>query len=221
MFSPNLTAALPDESSTAVPSLPTENVFVSDVDEAPSPIIEAYESLCPGAFDDGSELDEEPIFKPPLAKKRRKKGGSNFWRRKGARKEKYVPVSPGSRKRRGPMKRNIFNYNKTKWAHFDPSIIPQQKMREMISLFYLSVLKAPPPEDWNGEGGAISEICSALNLTNVSQRQRVRNIIADSHSALIAGVEYDSSRAYRPGTRAIEDGSVEQKTLAARGRSRQ
>ena len=64
-------------------------------------------------------------------------------------------------------------------------------MRECISYFYLLVLHAPPPEDWNGEGGAVSEIQSALRL-KASQRQRILNVIDATHHAHLTGEEYDS-----------------------------
>ena len=42
----------------------------------------------------------------------------------------------------------------------------------------------------------------------------MKNVIAATHSSLISGVDYDSSRAHRPGTRAIKDGSIKQQMVA-------
>ena len=168
---------------------PVETAFASEVDEAPSEVVVAYERLCPGAFDDGDDDDDgddlvdEPSATAPA--KRRRKGSSNLSRKKRGRKDKYVPVPPESRNRKTarPRKRAMPAYDRSKWVHFDPQRMPQHKMRDMISVFYLSVLKAPPPEDWDGEGGAVSEICAALNM-NRAQRQRVKNVIAATHSSL-------------------------------------
>ena len=180
--------------------------------EAPNLIMEEYETLCPGAFDDADDAG------PSFSFKRRKKGGSTFdsIRSKGSRKgPAYVPVSPGSRKRKPkvPRKRKPPVYNREEWKEFDPKSLPQRKMRDLISLFYLTVLHAPPPEDWHGDCGTVSEICTTLKLKK-SQRLRVENVIAETHRALLLGEEYDSSRAHRPGTRAIKDGSVEQQMVA-------
>ena len=84
----------------------------------------------------------------------------------------------------------------------------------MISTFYLTVCEASPPEDWRGHNGTVSQICTAMKLNNRSQRQRVENVIADTHHSILIGEEYDPSRAHRPGTRAIEDGSIEQQMVA-------
>ena len=94
-------------------------------------------------------------------------------------------------------------YDKSEWVDFKASKFPERKMRECISDFYLLVLDAPPPEDWKGEGGTISEIISALRLKD-SQRQRVMNVIAATHRAHFRGEDYCSMRAYQAGTRATD-----------------
>ena len=37
-------------------------------------------------------------------------------------------------------------------------------LHQLISLYYLRILHVPPPEDWHGEGGTLSEICDRLNM---------------------------------------------------------
>ena len=66
-------------------------------------------------------------------------------------------------------------------------------MREMISLVYLTVMHAPPPKDWKGVGRTIAQICNILNLS-ANQRQRIENVIANTHFTYLTGAEYDPAR---------------------------
>ena len=86
-------------------------------------------------------------------------------------------------------------------------------MRDCISNYYLAVLGAPPPEDWRGEGGTVSEIARALRL-NTNQHRRVLNVIVRTHHALLTGAEYDSMREFRAGSVAITPGSLEEQAVA-------
>ena len=79
-------------------------------------------------------------------------------------------VSPGSRKRKPRQPRKPV-YDKLEWADFDSTKYPERKMRECISNIYLVILEAPPPEDWKGEGGTVSEIQSALLLKKANDKE--------------------------------------------------
>ena len=86
-------------------------------------------------------------------------------------------------------------------------------MCECISPFCLTIIYAPPPKDWKGKGGTISEIVSTLR-SKTSQRQRVEDVIAATHHAHHTGEEYNSMKAFQAGTHAIEDDSIEQQMVA-------
>jgi hypothetical protein len=86
-------------------------------------------------------------------------------------------------------------------------------LHQLISLYYLRILHAPPPEDWHGEGGTVSEICDGLKMQS-DQRRRVRKVIEETHQALLSGKSYDPTKALRAGTTAIKDGTKEQQLVA-------
>ena len=47
-----------------------------------------------------------------------------------------------------------------------------------------------------------------------SQRQRLLNVIAKTHHAMLMGKEYDSMREFRAGRTSIKPGSVKEKMVA-------
>ena len=76
----------------------------------------------------------------------------------------------------------------------------------------MNVLNVPPAEDWHGEGGTISQVTTALEI-NSNQHQRILNIVAKTHHAMLTGVEYDSMREFRGGSTTIKLGSIEEQTV--------
>ena len=184
-----------DEESASSPCFGSP--FDSEQDEAPDPVLAAYDLLCPGgAARDANEYTpvaepppaadlpnvDPPAVSPPAKKKRRKRSTS-FRKKKGGHKGDYKPVSPISRKRQSRQPGSDAS-DALQWQ--DCSKLPQRNMRDCISLFYLTVMCAPPPEDWHGEGGTVSQIARALRLKK-SQKQRVINVIAKTHHAMITG----------------------------------
>ena len=111
------------------------------------------------------------------------------------------PVSPGSRKRRPPQPRER--------PVVEPAVDvddvrnwPQERVRGGISAFFQIALGAPPPEEWDGEGGTVAQIRRAFKM-NVNQRRRIKNVIPKTHNAILFGEDYDATRAPRAGTRSI------------------
>ena len=218
-----------DDSSPEAPS-----PFCGDQDEEPNPLLAVYEQLCPGGLDEGAieedtraaeqaRVVEQPAGSAAEAaaeataeeeqgekkKKRRKKGCSRFKQKpKGKRWSAHVPVSPGSRKRAPQQRRRRKVPVPAAYKEVDCRVIPQREMRDCISSYYLAVLGAPPPEEWRGEGGTVSEIARALRL-NKNQRRRVLNVIVRTHHAMLTGAEYDSMREFRAGSVVIKLDSVE------------
>jgi len=76
--------------------------------------------------------------------------------------------------------------------------------RNLISLYYVH-LGAPPPKEWNGVGGTVSKIVSALSYSKF-QRRRVKEIIANYHFTTLVGGVYDPQRKSCSNLTAIEDG---------------
>ena len=86
-------------------------------------------------------------------------------------------------------------------------------MRDCISLFYTHVLNTPSPEELGGVGGTISEIQSGLNMRR-DQRQRILNVVAKTHHALLTGKEYESMREFCVGSKSIKPGRIEEQAVA-------
>ena len=63
-------------------------------------------------------------------------------------------------------------------------------MRQLISLYYLRILRAPPPEDWHGEGGTVSMICEAMKMSK-NQRRMIHKVISVTHQYLMTGETYE------------------------------
>jgi hypothetical protein len=89
----------------------------------------------------------------------------------------------------------------------------EQDQRRLISDYYLQVLHAPPPDEWRGEGGTISDVIGGLKLKE-SQRRTVEKVLIATHHSLLKGEEYEPSRKSAPKKRFIEDGSKEQQLVA-------
>lgn len=71
----------------------------------------------------------------------------------------------------------------------------QQEERLLISLHYRQ-LGSPPPNKWDGRGGAISVIASAINFTE-KQRDRIKKVITSTYESLTSGQQYNPSRVPR------------------------
>jgi hypothetical protein len=68
-----------------------------------------------------------------------------------------------------------------------------QARRLAIAYYYVHVLGAPPPEDWDGRDGTVSHLRKALKIpTNSSGR--VREIISQVHHCHCAGTRYTGAR---------------------------
>ena len=72
---------------------------------------------------------------------------------------------------------------------------------------------APPPEEWRGVDGTVSDIARALHL-NANQHRPVLNVIVKTHHALLTGAEYDLMCKFRAGSIAIKSGSPEKQAAA-------
>lgn len=90
----------------------------------------------------------------------------------------------------------------------------QQEERLLISLHFRR-LGSPPPNKWEGRGGTVSAIASAINFTQ-TQRERIKQVITSTYESLTSGEQYDPSRAPRdPNISAkIKDGSYLQGNIA-------
>ena len=71
----------------------------------------------------------------------------------------------------------------------------------------------PPPEEWCGVEGAVSEIPRALRL-NANQHRCALNVIVKTHHTLLTGAEYLSMREFRAGSVTITFGSPEEQAVA-------
>ena len=76
-------------------------------------------------------------------------------------------------------------------------------MRNCISILYMDALNSPPSKDWGGVNGTLSGIQTNLNMRK-GQHQRIINVVAKTHHALITGKEYESMRNFRMGSKSIK-----------------
>jgi len=203
-----------------------DGVLVVEIhDEAPDEVIAVYEEAHPGLFDDDNDdndddeengdesNDEEDDGSPrPPAKKRRRKGTTSFRTRKGQKKSAYKYQRTRKKSNKGRKAKHAANFDEDLFD-FDVVDVSHADQRRLINLFYLHVLRAPPPEEWRGEGGTMSQIVKAMKM-NKNQRKKVLRVIAQTHHCLTVGEVYDSKRAFRAGTTFIKDGSKEQQLVA-------
>ena len=159
---------------------------------------------------------------PPPKKKRRKKKGTSFGRyKKGKHKGNYAPVTDENRKRKPAEEQRPARESKTNAAkllvddpvNFDMDEATPTEWRKLIVLYYTNVLRAPPPEEWDGRDGTVSQIVSALHLKS-SQRKKVLKTITKAHHHMTVGEKYDGERAKRPGKTFIDKGSKEEQFVA-------
>ena len=66
-------------------------------------------------------------------------------------------------------------------------------MRQLISLYYVHVLGAPPQEEWEGNAGTISIIMKDLKISNGS-RDTIFKVLKRTNDAIDCGEEYDGAR---------------------------
>jgi hypothetical protein len=92
--------------------------------------------------------------------------------------------------------------------------LSQMEERLLISLHFRH-LGSPPPDKWDGRGGTVSKIASAINFTH-EQRRRIKEVIAATYESLTSGQRFDPSKAPRdPNISAkIKDGSKLQGMVA-------
>ena len=124
------------------------------------------------AGDEGDESGEEEDETPAPKKKRRKKGSNLCSKKKGRKGKAYQAVKDDDRKRKKPHRAARASKSNAKKAiadqisKFDISKAPEADVRRLISLFYLNVLGAPPPDDdaWIGRKGVVSQIYDAMKF---------------------------------------------------------
>ena len=156
-------------------------------------------------------MSDDEFDEPPAKKKTRKRRGTSFdKKKKGTNKAEYtyVKLPPASRKRQAGRNRISKKYTAdfdADWLCCDFVTVSQTYQRRHISLFYLDILQAPPPEEWRGAGGSVSQIVGTLRL-NKNQRKKVLRVITKTHHSLTVGKDFDATRAYRAGTAFIKDG---------------
>eukprot|EP00956_Cyclotella_meneghiniana_P020465 scaffold36269_cov40-Cyclotella_meneghiniana.AAC.2 len=146
---------------------------------------------------------------------RRRKGRRKFTKKKGSMQgtNTYVKkkrVSARKRRRKAKPKAPIVE----EAIDSEHLAISQERIRSIISEYYHVILEAPPPEDWDGEGGTVYQIIEGLKMDKNKDRHKVRRVILKTHKALLQGDEYVAMREYRPGTTAIKQGSIQQKLIA-------
>ena len=92
--------------------------------------------------------------------------------------------------------------------------LSQMEERLLISLHFRH-LGSPPPDNWDGRGGIVSKIASAIHFTH-DQRRRIKEVIAATYESLTSGQRYDPSREPRdPNISAIiKEGSTLQCRIA-------
>jgi hypothetical protein len=90
--------------------------------------------------------------------------------------------------------------------------IRQDDKHKLISLFYVHI-GAPLPEDWHGEGGTISRIVGALEMT-AEERRKVETVISETYQSLRREEVFDKGRISQKNKTAIADGSKIQQLLA-------
>eukprot|EP00984_Skeletonema_dohrnii_P020196 scaffold9773_cov131-Skeletonema_dohrnii-CCMP3373.AAC.1 len=91
------------------------------------------------------------------------------------------------------------------------------EVRQLIHLHFKLVLNYPPPEEWHGTDGAVSQIVKSLQSNNFfPNRRTIKFVISNSWAAHIAGDDYDPKqrKGRAPVGVKIKDGSNEQKVLA-------
>jgi hypothetical protein len=70
-----------------------------------------------------------------------------------------------------------------------------EEEQKRVHLYYIKI-GSPPPEDWCGQGGAISRIIAALEMT-ANKRRKVERVIHKFYHSLRNGKIYDKSRSSR------------------------
>ena len=87
-----------------------------------------------------------------------------------------------------------------------------EEEQKLVHLCYIKI-GSPPPEDWRGEGGAISKIIAALEMT-ANERRNVERVIHKTYHSLRNGKIYDKSRSSQQNETAIAIGSNIQQLVA-------
>jgi hypothetical protein len=88
----------------------------------------------------------------------------------------------------------------------------QRRFTKAFHLFYIKI-GCPPPEDWHGAGGTISETIKALAMS-ADERRKVEQVITYTYHSLCRGEEYNEGRASRENVTKTADGSKIQQLIA-------
>ena len=149
----------------------------------------------------------------PKRRKYTKRGGTSFAHKKGSMKAKYTyqaTVKPRAAK----LSVNVAITALSADTSSNQTVVKLniEEERKLVHLYYIKI-GSPPPEDWRGEGGAISRIIAALEMT-ANERRKVERVIHKTYHSLRNGEIYDESRSSRQNETAIADGSKIQQLVA-------
>ena len=163
--------------------------FCGDQDKEPNPLLAEYEKLCPDGLNKGAIKEDEQAHaaEQPASsatetvaetaaeeeqgekkkKKRRWKGHSKFTSQKWNMKGRYVPSSTSGRKQAPQQRRRQKVPVPAAYKEVDCRAVPQRKMRDCISNYYLAVLLFLG----EGDGGAAAS-SSFPYLSNLTESIR-------------------------------------------------
>jgi hypothetical protein len=126
-----------------------------------------------------------PTSSPKKTKRKyTKRGSTSFYPKKGTMRAKYT-YKATLKPRAAKTNANVAIAKSSTNIHEDSIAavkIRQDDKRKLISLFYVQI-GAPPPEDWHGEGGMISRIFGALEMT-VEVHRKVETVISDTYQSM-------------------------------------
>ncbi len=162
------------------------------------PYLHSTEIYGKEVFNKADDLIEDSPSLPYAPKgnkmmQRRKRGSSKFRRSvggrisKGGMKGNYT-YKPKGKPQEAKVNAAVSISSSTSANEVTPTL-SEADQRNLISLYYVD-LGAPPPEQWNGEGGTVSEIVRALSYGK-DQGRRGKEVIANYHFTILVGGEYN------------------------------
>ena len=163
----------------------------------------------------------EEVEQQPAPKKRKKKKNNGHGHKKGKKQgtNTYTKVPDNLRKRQPARARPSRKATSTSTLaevlveEVDINKASQADLRRLVSMFYVHVLQAPPPEDWNGKDGTVSDVIKGLRLRK-GQRRTVHNVLVQTHHCLTTGKVYDGERKASRGATAIKPGTKVEQLVA-------
>ena len=67
--------------------------------------------------------------------------------------------------------------------------VAHEQQRQLISHWFVQMLRCPPPEEWSGEDGTIAQIIRDLRLEG-AQRREVKSVIERTYKKCLKGEDY-------------------------------